>query len=802
MLAARSFLDFQVTRLAKSFEVSESLRCRGDRLGGLSSREAALRLREFGPNATPDAPVRRWRAFLGKFWAPVPWMLEATIALQLALGKGDEGLVIAVLLVLNAAISFAQEHRADRALALLKQRLSVSARVLRDGRWQTISAPDVVPGDALHIRLGDLVPADVRLSEGGVLLDQSALTGESLPIEVGAGATAYAGSMVRRGEATGEVITTGTRTYFGRTAELVAGARTQSHLAALILRIVKGLVALDLVLVLALFVYAIVAGLPLHDLLPFALILLVASVPVALPATFTLASALGAQELAQRGVLVTRLSAIEEAAAMDVLTSDKTGTLTQNRLAVAEVQPQAPYHEDELLRLAALACDEATQDPIDLAILAAARGRGLLAHVPARISSIPFDPATKRAEATYRENGELRVVKGAPQAVTALIAGTDVSLDEERMACGGYRVLAIAAGDARRLELVGLVGLEDPPRPDSAELIRSLKALGVRTIMVTGDGLATARVVATRLGVGSRACAPEALRGMKGDAARDCDLFARVLPEDKFHLVKALQTAGHVVGMTGDGVNDAPALKQAEVGIAVASATDVAKAAASLVLTDPGLAGAVAAVEVSRQIYRRMLTYTLNKIVKTIEIAVFLSVGVMLTGTFVVTPLLIVLLLFTNDFVTMAIAADHAPASPQPVRWNVTTLIATAAPIAASVLAMSFSVFFAARNGLRLPLPQLQTLVFLLLVFSGQGLVYLLRTEEHFWSSRPGRWLLTASVVDIVVVGVMAVRGLLMAPLALTLILELLAVVAAFLVALDFVKVRVFQRVDIAAHSS
>jgi len=764
----------------------------------LSSGEAARRLSGFGPNAAPEPPSRGWRAFLATFWAPVPWMLEATIALQLALGKGDEAAVIAALLVFNAAISFAQEQRANRALALLRQRLSVSARVLRDGRWQTIAARDVVPGDALHLRLGDLVPADLRLADGGVLLDQSSLTGESLPVEAGAGSIAYAGSMVRGGAATGTVTATGTRTYFGRTAELVRTAKTESHLAALILSIVKALVALDLVLVLALFVYAVATGLPLHELLPFALIVIVASVPVALPATFTLASAFGAQQLAQRGVLVTRLSAIDEAAAMDVLASDKTGTLTQNRLAVAALEPQAAHKQDELLRLAALACDEASQDPIDLAILAAARSRGLLAQTPPRIAFIPFDPASRRVEAIYREAGELRVVKGAPHAVAELVPGSKGKLEVEPMASAGYRVLAVAAGRAPQLELIGMIGLEDPPRSDSADLISSLKALGVRTIMVTGDGLTTARVIAARLGIGERACLPEAVRRPKGDPGIDCDLFARVLPEDKFHLVKALQTAGHVVGMTGDGVNDAPALKQAEVGIAVANATDVAKAAASLVLTTEGLAAAVTAVEVSRQIHRRMLTYTLNKIVKTVEIAVFLSLGVMLTGTFVVTPLLIVLLLFTNDFVTMAIAADRADASKRPVRWSVRTLIMTAAPIAALVLALSFSVFFAARDALRLPLPQLQTVVFLLLVFSGQGLVYLLRTEGRFWSSRPGRWLLTASIADIAAVSLMATRGMLMAPVPWTLVLGLLVAVAGFFCVVDALKVRIVRAASTA----
>ncbi len=764
---------------------------------GLTGAEAAARLRQHGPNAVPEARPHPWRVLLGKFWSPVPWMLEATVVLQLALGKTDEAVVIAILLFFNALLSFFQESRANRALALLRQRLSVTARVLRDGRWQTITAQELVPGDVVHVRLGDLAPADIRLTEGAVLLDQSALTGESLPVEAGAGATVYAGSTVRRGEATGEITATGAHTYFGRTAELVRLAKTESHLTQLILRIVRYLITLDVVLIVALFIYAIATGLALHDLLPFALILLVASVPVALPATFTLAQAFGAQALARRGVLVTRLSAIEEAAAMDVLASDKTGTLTENRLTVARLAPLAPHDEAQLLRLAALACDEATQDPIDLAILEAARSRAVLADPPERVQFIPFDPATKRSEAVYRDNGELRVVKGAVRTVAALVPGApDLDRDMEQLAAGGYRVLAVAAGrDA--LRLVGLVALEDPPRPDSAALVQSLKAFGVRVVMVTGDALSTARAVAARLGLGERACAPEALRQGEGDPTLNCDVFARVLPEDKFHLVKKLQRAGHVTGMTGDGVNDSPALKQAEVGIAVANATDVAKAAASLVLTNPGLSDVVAAIEESRRIYRRMLTYTLNKIVKTIEIALFLSVGVMLTGVFVVTPLLIVLLLFTNDFVTMSIATDHAEPAAQPIRWDVRRLVLVATVLAALVLVLSFSVFFVGRELLRLPLPPLQTLIFLMLVFTGQGNVYLVRTSRHFWQSRPNRWLLLASMLDIVVVCVLATHGILMAALSPALVAGLLATVSIYLVLLDFIKVRLFNRLGL-----
>jgi H+-transporting ATPase len=763
---------------------------------GLSSAEAQLRLSQYGPNAVSEERPRLWLVLLQKFWAPVPWMLEVTIVLQLLLGKADEAAIIAALLIFNAILSFVQEQRANNALALLQSRLQIRVRVLRDGQWQQVAAQQLAPGDVVHLRMGDLVPADIHLYDGQLLLDQAALTGEALPLESGAGDTAYAGVIIKRGEANGEVIATGARTYFGKTAELVRSARTISHLGQLIFAIVKYLVVLDVALVAALLLYAMTSGMPVSEIVPFALILLVASVPIALPATYTLATALGALELAKNGVLVTRLSAIEEAASMDVLASDKTGTITRNQLALALLHPYPPYGEGELLRLAALACDEATQDPLDLALLAAARAQDRLDAVPQRLQFVPFDPESKRSEASFEQDGRtLRVVKGAPRAIAALVAGgPDISADVERLGAEGARLLAVAvAKDGGELQLAGLLGLHDPPRADSAMLIDNLHKLGVRVLMVSGDGPATARAIASEVGIGRRVCPPEQLRDGMPRKILDYDVFARVLPEDKFRLVRALQRDGHVVGMSGDGVNDAPALRQAEVGIAVANATDVAKAAASLVLTNPGLGDVQAAVETSRRIYQRMLTYTLNKIMKTLEIAVFLSVGVMLTGVFVVTPLLIVLLLFTNDFVTMSIATDRVAYSNKPERWDVRRLMMTSGSLAACVLLLSFAVFFAGRDWLDLPLPQLQTLVFAMLVFTGQGNVYLVRERRHFWRSLPSRWLLLASVLDILAVCWMATHGILMAPLPAWLLAGLLLLVLAYLLLVDFIKLRIFR---------
>ena len=765
---------------------------------GLTRLEAETRLRQYGPNAVPEAKPHLFLAIARKFWAPVPWMLEATIILELILGKRPEAIIIGFLLVFNACLGFVQENRAQNALALLRKRLPIKARVLRDGQWQLLPADDLVPGDFIHVRLGDVMPADVQLADGNIQVDQSTLTGESLPVEAGSGRTAFAGSVVIRGEASGEVTATGARTYFGKTAELVRTATTVSHLQAIIFTIVKYLVMLDGALVVILLLYSRLVHLPLMEMLPFALMLLVASVPVALPATFTLATALGSLELARTGVLVTRLSAIEEAAAMEVLCSDKTGTITQNHLAVTGLQPYRPYGENDLLRLAMLASDAASEDPIDLAILDAASRHDIDPTSWRRLELIPFEPATKLSEAILSHGAEpWRVMKGAPDAVARRVKTViHYSADEERLAAQGYRVLGVVAGPENDLRFVGLLALEDPPRSDSKELIGRLRDLGVRVMMITGDALPTARAVASRVGIGGRAVQPKALEKEAESEVLQSDVFAGVYPEDKFHIVQVLQRAGMVTGMTGDGVNDAPALKQAEVGIAVANATDVAKAAASLVLTNPGLTDILAAVKASRRIYQRMLTYTLNKIIKTIEIALLLSVGVMLTRSFVITPLLIVVLLFTNDFVTMSIATDNVSYSPQPDRWHIRSLVLIGLALGGLILVFSFGIFLAGRNWLQLPLSQLQTLVFITLVFTGQGTVYLVRERQHFWKSRPSKWLVLSSVADIVVVSILASRGILMEAIPLRVLFGLLIACGCYLAGIDFVKTSVLGKLS------
>ncbi len=764
---------------------------------GLSSAEASERLARYGPNRLPEEKRNRLLSLLKRMWGPVPWMLEVTIVLEFVLTRYTEAVIIVVLLVFNAVLSFFQENRAHDAVELLRERLTVQARVFRDGRWQLMPADRLVPGDVAHVRAGDLVPADMRIEEGEISVDQSSLTGESLPVSVRPGGTAYAGSTCTRGEASGEIVATGARTYYGRTAELVRTAKVQSHLERVILTIVKYLVAMDLLLVIGVVIYAVLRGLGYAEILPFALILLIASVPIALLPTFTLASALGSRSLAHAGVLVTRLSAIQDAAAMDVVYCDKTGTITRNKLALVSLRAYSPHGESDVLRTAALASEEATQDPIDLAIIQAARDKGVMPSAVEKQKFIPFDPSTKRSEALLRlGDHDFRAVKGAPRVVGKLFDGTSIDSDLQEMASKGYRVLAVAGGPPDKPTMMGLVALQDPPWPDSRELIGSLHDLGLRVLMVTGDDLATADTVARDVGVGDRACTLDELDKL-GKGLPECDVFAGIFPQDKFKLVQGAQQDGHVTGMTGDGVNDAPALRQAEVGIAVASATDVAKAAASLVLTKPGLGDIVHAVQEGRRIYQRMLTYTLNKIIKTFQISLFLSLGLFITATFVTTPLLILLLLFANDFVTMSITTDRVPFSSKPEQWEVKRIVAASLIMALPLLAFSFGTFYVGRDLLHLHVANLQTLVFVMLVVTGQGTVYLVRERRHFWGSMPSRWLIASTVGDLVVIILLATLGVLMAPISLALVAGTIGAVLIYMFAVDYLKIAVFRRLHL-----
>jgi H+-transporting ATPase len=575
---------------------------------GLSSAEAARRLAEFGPNAVAEEREHPARRMLRHLWSPVPWMLEATIALQLAVGEHLEALIIIILLALNAALGVFQESRADAALALLRGRLALRVRVQRDGAWRDATAGELVPGDTIQLSLGAVVPADARIADGSLLLDQSMITGESIPAEAGPGTTAYAGAQVRRGEAIAEVVATGTRTYFGRAAELVRVAHVESSEQKAVFGIVRNLTIVNFAIVVAMVAYAHSLAMSAPQIIPLVLTAMLAAVPVALPATFTLAATLGAKTLALQGVLLTRLTALHEAAMIDVLCADKTGTLTANELAVIAVRAFGPGGEDEVVAIAALACSPEGRDPVDSAIRTWAESRPPLRETLTVRRFVPFDPAAKIAEAIAvdRDGNEIRIVKGAPAAVAGLAPLTDATQVElDHLTSAGYRTLAVASGSAGNLTVIGLIALSDPPRPESRALLAELQALGVRTVMVTGDAPATAATAAHSIGLDGPICPPGQIPDTLG--AEGFAVYAGVFPEDKFRLVKAFQQSGHIVGMCGDGANDAPALRQAQMGIAVSTATDVAKAAAGLVLTDPGLGGILASIREGRAGFQRIL---------------------------------------------------------------------------------------------------------------------------------------------------------------------------------------------------
>ncbi len=727
---------------------------------GLTSAQAAALLAQYGTNELPCRKRRPLWRLLGKFWGAVPLMLEVSAVLEGLLGRWNEVFIIAALLVVNAVVSFLTEDRAQRAMELLRSHLTMMARVLRDGSWREASARELVPGDVVRIRVGDVLSADVCVREGELLLNQAALTGESLPVPSRGGDAAFAGSIVLQGEATAEVTATGVATKFGRTAELVAASHRRSNLSALVLRIVRALLIFDLLLVAVILAFAWFGSMPFRGALLFAAALLIAAVPVALPATFTLAAAVGSLDLTKRGIFVTHLPSIEDAAAMDVLCCDKTGTLTENRLTVASVHANAGYSERVLLVFAAACSDISTQDPLDLAILSAAEAAPF-----ERCSFVPFSPTTKRSEASIRFGGKtLRLLKGAPSVLATLTQSSeDWRQEVDRLAADGSRVLAVAASvpdSETELRLAGFIALRDVLRPDSRAALEALHRLGVQLKMVSGDGIATAAAVARNLGLGQKLLDAST---HTAENLQDYDVIAGIYPEGKHTLVTELQQAGHVVGMTGDGVNDAPALRQADVGIAVANATDVAKAAAALVLTTPGLSSVALVIENGRRIYQRMLTYTLNKLVKTVHVSIFLTVGLLWLRDFVVRPRHVLLLLLCNDLVTMSIATDRVQPSPHPDRWDVGALLRASLPLALFWTVFTLAAVLCAQKLWHLSLPAVQTVAFLALVFSAQANVYLVRMRTSGWGSQPAPLMLGGTALALLGASALAATGTLTA---------------------------------------
>ena len=770
---------------------------------GLTTQEAQSRLETIGPNSMPNAAPHPLRRMIDKLWAPVPWMLEAAIVLQLVLHKVTEAAVIAFLLIFNAALGFFQEGKAQATLAALKSRLALNASVQRDGVWKIVPSAELVPGDLVKLSLGAVVAADVKIVDGSVLLDQSMLTGESVAVESAAGVETYAGALVRRGDATAKVIQTGPRTKFGHTAELVRTAHVVSSQQKAVLRVVRNLAIFNGVIIVGLITYATFRGLPWSEMIPLLLTAVLAAIPVALPATFTLATALGARSLAKIGVLSTRLSAVDEAATMDLLCSDKTGTLTQNQLSVNSVHPMPGFSEAYVLALASLASADGGQDPVDVAIRGAAKQKSER-NPPQLVKFIPFDPAKKMSEAmaTAGNGQSLRIVKGAYGTVIALSQASAKgesstgATEADELEKQGYRVLAVVAGPPNAMQLIGLVALSDPPRSDAAALITELKDLGVRMVMVTGDAPATASIVAHAVGLDGPICPPGPLP--KDVRPEQFAVFAGVFPEGKYDLVKAFEKSGHTVGMCGDGANDAPALRQAQIGVAVSTATDVAKSAAGIVLTTAGLGGIVFAVKEGRSAFQRILTYTLNSVTKKIVNVLFLAIGLIVTGHAILTPLLMVIIMITGDFLGMSVTADNVRPSAKPNQWQIGKLVSACSVLGICFLGFCTGVLFMGRYQLGLDIGALQTLSATALVFGGEATLYAIRERQHLWNSRPCIWLIVSSIGDILIISALATRGIAMRPLPIAIVASTLLAAVLFAFLLDLIKVPVFRRFQIA----
>ena len=766
-------------------------------MSGLTSDEAQGRLLRSGPNSMPDTSAHPVRGVFGKFWAPVPCMLEAVIVIELCLHNYIEALVIAALLIFNAAIGFFQESRANATLAALKSRLALSASVRRDGVWKNVPASTLVTGDVVKLSLGAVVAADARLLEGSVLIDQSMLTGESAPVETGPGAETYAGALIRRGEATAEVIATGTHTKFGRTAELIRTAHVTSTQQKIVFQIVRNLALFNSAVIVALVSYACAYAMPFREMIPLVLTAVLTSIPVALPATFTLAAAVGAKTLTAIGVLPTRLSAVDEAATMDILCVDKTGTLTQNALTVTIVHAMNNFDEAHVLGFAALASSDGGRDPVDAAIRLENSKRPV-EGLPKLVRFSPFDPMTKMSEAAAlnADGTGCRIVKGAFGIVGGLAqAAADASSIAHELETKGYRVLAVAVGPENAMHLAGFIALSDPPRSDSAGFIKQLHSLGVRTIMVTGDAAATAEAVARTIGMNGPICPTGSIP--EGLLPESFEVFARVLPEDKYRLVQEFQKSGHTVGMCGDGANDAPALRQAQMGIAVSTATDVAKSAAGIVLTESGLGGIVASVKVGRAIFQRILTYILKSVTHKFVGVLFLMAGILMTGHAILTPLLLVISMITGDFLSMLATTDNVHESPAPNVWHVRNLTIGGISLGVCDLLFCIGSLAIGKYFLGFSLETLQTLSIVTLIFSGQAILYVVRERRHLWSSRPSVWLMAASAADVLIIGTLATRGILMKPLPMAVAVVLLGAAIVFSFLLDQIKVPVFRLLKI-----
>jgi H+-transporting ATPase len=764
----------------KSLPLAEVEKKLGSSPDGLSQAEAEKRLTQYGPNEIEEKKTNEFLKFLSYFWGPIPWMIEVAVVLSGIVRHWPDFFIILLLLLANATVGFWEEHQAGNAIDALKARLAIKARVKRDGKWVTPPARELVPGDAIRLRLGDIVPADARLLDGDeVSVDQSALTGESLPKTCKSGDAVFSGSIIRRGEIDALVYATGGKTYFGKTAELVQTAVTVSHFQKAVLRIGNYLIMLAVAMVAVIIGIGIYRGNPILTTLQFALVLTVAAIPVAMPTVLSVTMAVGARLLAKRQAIVSKLVAIEELAGVDVLCADKTGTLTQNKLTLGDPFCLDKITADQVILAGALASRAENDDTIDLAVLGGLKDKEALK--PYQVTHFqPFDPVHKRTEATVKaaDGSTFKVTKGAPQVILALAANAAAVKDAvdkavNDFAARGFRALGVARADGDgKFQLLGVLPLFDPPRDDAKSTVATAAQMGVKIKMVTGDALAIARETAKTLGMGTNILDGGTLGDSKTKetaavtkSIEDADGFAQVFPEHKFHIVDVLQQNGHIVGMTGDGVNDAPALKKADCGFAVSGATDAARAAASIVLVAPGLSVIIDAIKESRKIFQRMNSYAMYRIAETLRVLLFMTLAIVIFNFYPLTAIMIVMLALLNDGAILSIAYDNVIYRNQPEAWNmrvvlgIATVLGLVGPIAA------FGLFYLGDRVLHIDRPQIQTMMYLMLSVAGHLTIFQTRTRGPWWSIRPAWILLVAIVGTQAVATVICVFGFLVTPL-------------------------------------
>ena len=748
---------------------------------GLTAAEAQQRLERNGYNEIPEKKTNPLVKFLSYFWGPIPWMIEVAVVLSAIVRHWPDFWIILTLLVVNAIVGFWEEWKADSAIAALKSTLALMARVERDGAWTSVPARELVVDDLIRVRLGDIVPADAKLVSGHPLsVDQAALTGESLPVDRDVGATIYSGSVVKQGEMDAQVTATGLRTYFGKTAQLVESATTVSHFQQAILKIGDFLIVFAVVLAVLIVTVALFRGDPFVETVQFALILTVAAIPVALPTVLSVTLAVGARMLSRMQAVVSRLAAIEELAGMDTLCSDKTGTLTQNRLTLGEIYAAEGSKAEDVILAAALASKAEDQDPIDAAVLKGVTDPNSLGRFAVEDFK-PFDPVHKRTEATVKgvDGKRFTVTKGAPQVVLALAANADALRAEAdkqiaAFAAKGYRALGVARSDGAGGEwtFLGVLSLADPPREDSKATIEAARDMGARVKMVTGDQVAIAVEIARKLGLGTNILDASVLDDPQGKLTaridrqiEDADGFAQVFPEHKFHIVDVLQRDGHIVGMTGDGVNDSPALKKADAGIAVSGATDAARAAADIVLLAPGLSVVIEAMRESRRIFQRMTHYAIYRIAETIRVLLFMTLSILVFNFYPVTAVMIVLLALLNDGAILTIAYDNVVFAKRPDRWNMPVVLGVSGSLGVAGVIASFGLFYVAERFFHLDRPTIQSLIYLKLSVAGHLTVFVARTRGPFWSVKPAPILFWAVVVTQLVATLISVYGIFMPPI-------------------------------------